>query len=189
MTFPAAPPETRRLFVALDAPPAAVSAMAELSEPIPGFVWTPPSQLHLTLRFLGDTPTTAIPELERKFSAIRVQAFVLPVEGLGTFPPSERAHVVWCGVGTGHPRLHQLRQRIDDAVLACGLSPEMRSFVPHFTIARVSHAKPGAVADFARRHREFAAASFRVTHFRMYASQLRADGAVHTVLGEFPLID
>lgn len=188
-TTPSAPPETRRLFVAIDAPPGVVAAMAELSEPLPGFVWAAPAQLHLTLRFLGETPVATLPALETALRAIRVQSFLLPLEGVGSFPPRERAQVVWCGVGTGHPRLHQLRQQVDNAVLACGLSPEMRSFVPHFTIARVGHARPGTVADFVHRHREFAAGDFRATHFRLYASELRTPGAVHTVLAEFPLAD
>lgn len=187
MTLPASAPETRRLFVALDAPGEVVAELAELSEPLPGFAWTPPAQLHLTLRFIGETTVELIPRLDAALAAVRVQSFILPVEGIGTFPPKERAHVLWCGVGTGHPRLHQLRQKLDDAVLACGLTPEMRSFVPHFTLARVGHAKTGAVQDFVRRHREFSAAPFRVTRFRLYSSELIASGAVHTVLAEFPL--
>lgn len=189
MNLPESPPQTRRLFVAIDAPEAIVGSMADLSEPLPGFVWTTPAQIHLTLRFLGETPVDTIPALELRFARIRVQSFLLSVEGVGVFPPRERAQVVWCGVGTGHPRLHQLRQQVDDAVLACGLTPEMRSFVPHFTLARVGHAKAGAIADFVRRHREFAAADFRVTHFRLYASELRSTGAVHTVLGEYAIAD
>ena len=96
--------------------------------------------------------------------------------------------MLWVGVGQGHPRLHQLRQRIDDALLGAGLALDVRSFQPHATLARVrAGAAPGAVHQFLRRHRDFEAAPFRAEAFRLYASELKPAGAVHTVRREYAL--
>ena len=162
------------------------AALAALAEPLPGFAWTPPEQLHLTLRFLGETPGDRIDPLCARLAGVRVSSFLLPVEGLGVFPPRGRPHVLWCGTGSGHPRLHQLRQQLDDTILALGLDADLKRFVPHFTLARVAPARPGAVAGFLHQHRGFVAAPFRVAGFRLYASELRPAGTVHNMLAEFP---
>ncbi|MFT3828238.1 MAG: RNA 2',3'-cyclic phosphodiesterase [Opitutaceae bacterium] len=178
-----------RLFVAIDAPAPVAAALAGLMQPAAGFTWTAPGRLHLTLRFLGDAPAEKLEPLRDRLRAIRVTRFLLPVDGLGVFPPRGQPRVLWCGVGRGHPHLQQLRQRIDDAVLATGLDADLRSFVPHFTLARLGAMPPARVAQWLREQREFAAPPFRAECFTLYASTLRPDGAVHTPLETFPLAE
>ena len=177
-----------RLFLAVAVPAPVTAALAELEERIPGFRWTPPAQRHLTLRFLGGIAGAQVPPLQARLRNVAVAPFLLPVEGLGVFPPRGQPQVVWCGTGPGHPHLHQLRQQIDDTLLALGLDVDLQRFVPHFTLARVGGARPGAVADFLHRHRDFATAPFRVASFRLCASRLDPAGAVHSVVEEFPLL-
>ena len=179
--------ETRRLYLALDAPEPVCRALTALAVPLSGVVWTQPERLHLTLRFLGDTPVASIAPLCERLRAIRVASFLLPVAGLGVFPPRGQPRVLWCGVGRGHPHLHQLRQRVDDAILALGLEADLKSFVPHFTLARLGPVKPAAVAQWLHRWRDFEAPPFRVERFRLFASELHPSGAVHVRLEEFPL--
>jgi 2'-5' RNA ligase len=179
--------EARRLFLALDAPEPVCHALTALAVPLPGVAWTPPQRLHLTLRFLGDTPVASIGALCERLRAIRVAPFFLPVAGLGVFPPRGQPRVLWCGVGRGHPHLYQLRQRVDDSILALGLEADLKSFVPHFTLARLGSAKPAAIAHWLHRWRDFEAPPFRVERFRLFASELRPTEAVHVLLEEFPL--
>ena len=177
-----------RLFLAIDLPPPLRDQLSALYGSSRGIAWTRPEQLHLTLRFLGDVEVPLRESLEQKLAAVSVEPFVLPVEGLGSFPPRGPARVLWIGVGRGHTRLHQLRQQIDDALLACGLELDVRFFHPHVTLGRVrDEAPPGAVADFLKKHGGFEAAPFRVTSFILYASELRPAGAVHTPWRKFPL--
>lgn len=181
-------PATLRLFVAVDAPSPVVAALSAAMHPSPGFAWTRPEQLHLTLRFLGDTSAELVEPLRERLRTIRVASFILPVEGLGVFPPRGQPRVLWCGIGASHPHLHQLRQHIDDTILALGIEADLRRFVPHFTLARLGAAAQPQLPHWLRGHRDFAAPPFRVDHFKLYASELRPEGAVHTVLEEYPLI-
>lgn len=162
--------------------------LAAAAQPSPGIAWTPPEQLHLTLRFLGDVPVARFDAIVERLAAIRVEPFLLPVEGLGTFPPNAPPRVLWIGVGSGHPRLFQLRQRLDDALLAAGLPLDVRTFQPHVTLARCGESAAAAVAGWLRAHRDFAAPPFRVESFALYASELHADGAIHTLRRSFPLV-
>jgi len=179
---------TERLFLAIDPPAAVRGQLSALYAPVRGIAWTRPEQLHLTLRFLGDVEGALRESLEAALARVAVEEFVLPVEGLGSFPPRGPARVLWVGVGRGHTRLHQLRQQIDDALLGCGLDLDLRSFQPHVTLGRVrDEAPPGAVAQFLKQHHDYEAAPFRATAFVLYASELRPSGAVHTPWRTFPL--
>jgi RNA 2',3'-cyclic 3'-phosphodiesterase len=180
---------TERLFIALTLPPAVRESLASLAQPLPGVSWTRTDQLHVTLRFLGDVPVEQIDPMVARLATVRVAPFVLPVEGIGTFPPNRPPRVVWIGVGSGHPRLFQLRQRVDDALLASGLQLDVRTFHPHVTLARVTENASAALTHWIHAQRDATAPPFRVEAFELYASELRPSGAVHTIKQRFPLAD
>ena len=177
-----------RLFIAVALPGPVREQLLALCEPVRGIAWTRPEQLHLTLRFLGDVEVSLRESLEMSLVRVRVEPFVLPISGAGSFPARGPARVLWIGVGHGHTRLYQLRQQVDDAVLAAGLSPDLRYFHPHVTLGRVKdEAPPGTVAQFLRQNGEFEAAPIRVDAIHLYASELRPSGAVHTLWRSFAL--
>jgi RNA 2',3'-cyclic 3'-phosphodiesterase len=181
--------ETERLFLAVTLPEPVRNALAALAQPISGVTWTRPEQLHLTLRFLGDVPGSQIEAAIARLATVRVAPFILPVEGLGTFPPNRPPRTLWAGVGRGHPRLFQLRQRLDDALLAIGLALDVRLFHPHATLGRCSEKSAAAVAQWLRAHRDFTAPPFRVEAFDLYKSDLHRCGAEHTLKRSFPLAE
>ena len=178
---------TERLFLALALPPAVRTALASLAEPWPGVTWTRPEQLHVTLRFLGDVATAEIERVTKRLATVRVAPFILPIEGIGTFPPNRPPRIVWIGIGSGHPRLFQLRQRLDDALIAAGLQLDVRTFHPHVTLARCTEDAAATVTPWAHANREAEAPPFRVEAFDLYASELLPSGAVHTLRERFPL--
>jgi len=180
-------PGRERLFTAIALPDPVRAVLAALARPLPGVAWTAADQLHLTLRFLGDVPTTQLDTLTARLAGIRIEPFVLPIEGLGAFPPKSPPRVLWAGIGTGHPRLHQLRQRLDDALLAEGVDFDVHTFQPHVTLARCTEHATAAAGHWLHTHRDFVAPPFRVESFGLYASELRPEGAVHTLQREFPL--
>jgi RNA 2',3'-cyclic 3'-phosphodiesterase len=181
---------TRRLFIALPLPAPVRDVLAALVQPLPGVNWTRPDQLPLTLRFLGDVPEEKLERITAQLGTVRVEPFILPLEGIGTFPPQSPPRVAWLGVGRGHPRLHQLRQRVDDALLAAGLlALDVRTFQPHVTLARCTDGAAPAFARWLHTQREFAAPPFRVASFDLCASELRPTGAVHEVVQSFPLVN
>ncbi len=176
-----------RLFIALTLPFAVRDALAELAQPLPGVTWTRPEQLHVTLRFLGDVASDAIAPLIARLSRVQVTSFILPIEGVGTFPPNRLPRILWIGTGSGHPRLFQLRQRIDDALLAAGLQLDVRTFHPHVTLARCTEDASAAVTHWAHAQRDAVAPPFSVEAFDLCASELHPTGAIHTLRHRFPL--
>jgi len=176
-----------RLFLAIEAPAALVAALGDLREPLGGCAWTPPERLHLTLRFIGEIPPALLPPLRERLRTIRGPRFVLRVAGVGVFPPLGTPRVLWCGVGSGQPRLLALHRQLDDVLHGLGLPGDPRVFVPHITLARLGAAPPERVAAWLHRRREFAAEPFPVEGFALFASELRPGGAVHTWLEPYAL--
>jgi len=179
---------SQRLFIAITPPEPVRAVVADLFTPLHDVRWTPIEQLHVTLRFLGDVPEENIVALVDRLAAIRVEPFLLPIEGVGAFPPRRAPHVVWVGLGSGHPRLHQLRQRIDDTLLAAAIDVDLRTFHPHITVARCGPAAENGVRQWLRRQRDFVGPPFAVEAFELFASELKSNGAVHRSLAKFPLV-
>src|SRR5687767_2791659 len=99
--------ESIRTFIAVAIPEAVkkeiMAAQAELRDQIGvenKIRWASPDQFHLTLRFLGNIPTTSLPELEGSLAAAAstVSPFHLYVAGCGCFPSFANPRVVWAGV-------------------------------------------------------------------------------------------
>lgn len=180
--------QAERLFIAIPLPVSLREEIETLYEPVHSIAWVRPAQLHLTLRFLGDIDASLSGPIESALARVRVEPFLMALAGIGAFPPRGVARVIWVGIGESHPRLNQLRQQIDDALLATGLPLDVRIFHPHVTLGRVrSDAAPGAAIEFLKRHRDFDSAPFRVETFQLCASELHPAGAVHILKKEFRL--
>jgi 2'-5' RNA ligase len=176
-----------RLFIAVDLPPALRALVAKLCQGIGDARWTRPEQLHITLRFMGDTPEAEVPEVQRKLRDVVVPGFSLALTGPGFFPPPgsrKPARVLWLGLAPPAP-LQALKLAIDD-VLGPDPEADRRGFSPHLTLARFP-TRPRDLDQFLARHAGFTAGPFPVPSFRLYRSTLRPEGALHEILETYPL--
>jgi 2'-5' RNA ligase len=171
---------TKRLFVSIDPPQSIRRVLVDLDPRIRGVRWTAGDQLHLTLGFFPDVAQDVEVRLREKLAVIDFGAFFLPVERVGTFPPKGMIKIIWIGVGPGHPHLFQLHKRVQEAALQAGLEPELRSWHPHFTLARYRDGAGGALRKFLKSNAKFNAGMFRVEAFHLYCSELTPAGPIHT---------
>lgn len=176
-----------RLFVAILPSEPVRASLVSLTGDLARARWTPPEQIHLTLRFIGPVSTESRQRIEEALARVRVAPFFLAVQGAGRFPPRGHPAVAWAGVAT-HPHLHQLRQQVDDNLLTTGVPFELRPFVPHFTLARTAASSVGAVEHWLKQHRDFTGPAWRVESFHLMASNLKAEGAEHRVVKSFALV-
>ena len=133
-----------RTFVAVLLAPQVRSSLIELGTRLgwtlpPGLVrWSGENQLHLTVRFLGQTSPAAVPEIGTAMAeaAARFGRFEVTLGDLGYFPNRHRPNVIWVGILDPDGGLTDLRERLDVSLLAIGWPPEGRSFHPHLTLGR-----------------------------------------------------
>jgi 2'-5' RNA ligase len=169
----------KRLFVSIELPESVTQTLARLDPEIRGVRWLDPQQMHLTLAFLGNVSSETQEILTEKLQAIAWKSFFLPLTGLGTFPSKGWPKIVWIGVGSGHPHLFQLHKRVQEALLAVGLEPDLRSFHPHITLARCRDVSPQTIRSFLKSHSQFDAGLIRVESFQLNSSELTSTGSIY----------
>ena len=179
-------PQGERLFVALEIPEDVRSSLNSLQSCFPGLKWTPTSNLHLTLRFIGQAPQANIEPVQQSLRRVKGCPFQLIVAGLGLFQ-RKTGGILWAGVSS-EPALLQLKQQVDEALrVSAGLNLKDESFSPHLTLSRLK--KPLA-ATFKTQVQAKAAAqfgNFPVTGFTLFRSFLRPTGATHEAVERYPL--
>jgi len=170
---------SQRLFIAIDLPDNVAESLTGLDPHYRGLVFSPPSQIHLTLAFFAAVNAVTADLLREKLAAISFRAFFLPVVGLGTFSKNRLPQILWIGVGHAHPHLFQLHKRVNEAALACNLPIEERAWTPHFTIARARGISPALMQSLLKKYRDYDAGMMHVEEFHLYQSELTAAGAIH----------
>jgi 2'-5' RNA ligase len=170
----------KRLFVSIELPESITKSLAELDPHLRGVRWLELRQMHLTLAFLGNVGAEIQETLSEKLRAISWKSFFLPLIGLGTFPSKGWPKIIWIGVGTGHPHLFQLHKRVQEAILAAGLEPDLRSFHPHVTLARCRDVSPQTIRPFLKSNADLDAGMIHVESFCLNSSQLTPVGSVYT---------
>jgi 2'-5' RNA ligase len=93
--------------------------------------------VHVTLAFLGRTPTTRVPDLLRLAGAATagLGPFPLATAGTGGFPAPGRARILWLGFAP-QPVLDGLAERLRAALRAGAVPFDGKPFSPHLTLAR-----------------------------------------------------
>jgi 2'-5' RNA ligase len=109
-----------------------------------------PEGIHLTLKFLGETPAHLVPRIGPALAEVAARATACSIElgAAGFFGSSRRPRVVWRGVAGDRACLDALAHSVDEALAAVGFTREDRGFNPHLTLARVPDDLPPA--DVAR---------------------------------------
>ncbi|HEY2140193.1 MAG TPA: RNA 2',3'-cyclic phosphodiesterase [Chthoniobacterales bacterium] len=170
----------KRLFVSIELPEPTRQDLAQMDPHLRGVHWSDPRQMHLTLSFLGNVSAETQEVLMEKLGEISWKPFFLPLVGLGTFPKKGWPKIIWIGVGTGHPHLFQLHKRVQEAVLAAGLEPDLRGFHPHVTLARCRDVSPETMRPFLKAHAAADAGMIHVQSFCLRSSELTPAGSVYT---------
>ncbi len=147
--------------------------------------WVDPSQIHITLKFLGGVESALLDALkEAVTAAIHVQPpFSLRLSGLGTFPSTGVPRVIWAAIGGELHRLLSLQKEVEAALVEKGFPPEERSFSPHVTLGRVR--SPRNIAQLKGLLRSMEGVDlgeFPVAEVLVMKSELLPSGPRYTVL-------
>jgi RNA 2',3'-cyclic 3'-phosphodiesterase len=196
---------TQRTFVAIELPAACrqyvAARQAQLREllvqqRIDRVVrWTSVDNVHLTLRFLGDTTTGQIRQIAIGLAKLAENSrpFALALQGLGSFPNNRRPSVIWLGVEGDLAALVMLQRQVEELAQQSGFSPESKAFSPHLTIGRTN--RDSAQGDLRRLGELLAVESghvatpvpFAVGEVVHMQSDLRPAGAIYSPIDRWSL--
>jgi RNA 2',3'-cyclic 3'-phosphodiesterase len=179
-----------RLFTAIDIPTAVkrnLEALLGRLRPTARLKWSPPGNLHITTKFVGEWPEERLEDLKAALAAVPSrEALEISVQGLGWFPNPHSPRVFWAAV-KAPPALAHLAKETDTALVRIGVPSETKPFSPHLTLARIKEPVPLAAmrqAIAGLESDDFGL--FTADRFYLYLSEMRPSGSVYTRLAEFP---
>jgi 2'-5' RNA ligase len=146
--------------------------------------WVRPDGIHLTLKFLGETPPGRAPAIQGALAAAcqGTAPFGLSLGKLGTFGDRRGPRVIWVDIAAEREAVAHLQERVEERLERLGFPRERRTFSPHLTLARVS---PELAASQGPRIREALAAVTvpevrqRVAEVSLMRSILQRGGAAY----------
>jgi 2'-5' RNA ligase len=153
--------------------------------------WVAPKNIHLTVRFLGDTEDDLVPQLggiidetAKKFTPVQTQ-----IDRLGAFPNLHRPNVIWVGLHDNTDILAELANDVEAGVRRLGIEPDPKTFKAHLTLGRVKDSRGlESLTGFVQSH-QFAPIPLLFDRIVLFKSTLTPQGSIYerlheSVLGE-----
>jgi len=137
----------------------------------------PAENLHLTLAFLGPVSSEVRRCAEDVADGVAAAPFTLEFTHLGFFP---RPRVVWSGCDQTPEALTSLVDTLRRGLRGCGITPEVRPYRAHLTLARKASVEPGFGGPHAPIH-------WPVDAFHLLESKTLSSGAQYNILRSWTL--
>jgi len=183
--------EAVRTFIAVELPEEIHKNLHKLQndmkDSMPDVRWTKYGNIHLTLKFLGDTNVSKIKAISKAIQDVadEFSPFIISLAGIGAFPNSRKPSVVWTGIKKGADEMIRLASSVENAVEKFGFPREKRPFRPHLTIGRVREINHPAVMMKALENPTVGEiGEFTVEKVSLIKSQLDPAGSIYTTLSE-----
>jgi 2'-5' RNA ligase len=149
-----------------------------------GWAWQEDSQLHMTLRYIGEVERPVAEDVAHALSSLRSPPLQMGIDGVGWFDQGPRG-ALFARAVPKEP-LAALHRKVDHAIAALGLKPEGRSYLPHVTLARRRRGADDP-ASWLEANAGLAGPPEAVDHFILYESHLGRDGAMYEPVARYPL--
>ena len=172
-----------RLFTGLEFPFRISERLSALQNGLHGAKWIAPSDLHLTLRFIGDVDRETAREIHEGLDKMRANIFELRLSSLDVFGGS-KPRSLYATVDAGD-ELIDLQARHERLCQKVGLPAESRKFKPHVTLARLGSVRDIDLANYLAVRGEFKSENIRVSHCVLYSARDSVGGGPYKVEGTY----
>ncbi|HPK04567.1 MAG TPA: RNA 2',3'-cyclic phosphodiesterase [Bacteroidales bacterium] len=143
--------------------------------------WVNPSNMHLTIKFFGDTFVHQIPDINKslKIACQSTEKFSLEVRNTGMFGSRYDPRVIWFGIEAGE-NMQQLFSRVSEQLKTIGIFPDRQNFVPHLTIGRIKGLRDKiSFQQVLEENRIHDSGSQEIEELIFYESILRREGPIY----------
>lgn len=183
-----------RAFIAIELPKEVRNRLADLLGDLTvdfrAVKWMRPDQIHITLKFFGELPESALSSVEVAVAEVcrRVHPFPVSVRGTGAFGSGDRIRVLWVGIEDSTGELARLQGAIETRLEPIGFPGEGRPFRPHLTLGRLREpARIPPLAKALRQRAAFDGGTFSALRLVLFSSTLIPAGPIYRAVHEWPL--
>ena len=152
--------------------------------------WVRPANIHLTLKFIGETPPQDEPKIIEAVTKMleNHHAFTMDFNRTGLFGSHYAPRILWLGMQQTPDQLLSLANDTLDAFDKIGYLRDRQNFVPHLTLGRIKdlcekqyfQKVVQAIEQKTYIHQE-------VNEIILFQSILRPDGAIYKVMKKWKL--
>lgn len=146
--------------------------------------WVSCHNLHLTLKFFGETKEDRIPEIEEAMllGTAGIPTFNICLNRTGIFGSSYNPKVIWLGAEP-NPELNQLFFQLKTELEKSGFTFDRQNFVPHLTLGRIRKISDKALfQQVIGDYREDFSLQQKIDSLQLYESVLTRQGPIYTTL-------
>ena len=152
--------------------------------------WVEEHNIHVTLKFFGETEPGVIPGIcdVLKNRGVITPSIDLQLKGTGIFGSSYAPKVIWLGIEP-YAEISMLMQQIHGDLKSIGFEPDRQNLVPHLTLGRIRSLDDKVI--FNRTLERFKGISSEPVHIGemiLFESILRREGPEYIALETFPLL-
>ena len=151
--------------------------------------WVEPENLHLTLKFFGETPEHHIPVINVALSkAVEgFSSFEINIANTGIFGSSYKPRVIWLGIEDKEETL-SLATKIISELEYIGIESDRQNFVPHLSLGRIRSLNDKNIFQkVIDQHKEAYIQKEEVKEIHLFESILRPQGPEYKIINSFEL--
>jgi 2'-5' RNA ligase len=151
--------------------------------------WVNPDNMHITLKFFGETEEEQIPAIIERLKEITEDhwAFDFNLIGVGVFGSRYKPRVVWIGIEKNMDFI-KLGQHILDEMEPLGFVKDRQNFVPHLTLGRIKYVDDkNRFFELIKSYREVPVSTEKVKEIILYESLLSRSGPTYKIVDTFQL--
>lgn len=183
-----------RLFIALKLSKKQQHEVGALQSKLKSFLqgvkWVRPENMHLTLKFLGETDSSSVHHIKKALekAASCQSTFRLGFGKTGVFPNPRKARVLWIDLDSGKDETHNIAEKVQNCLFEEGFPKENRDFQPHLTIGRIrTPIARDQLNVFLEQERSFRTSVESVNEIVLFQSILDRYGASYKEIHKIPL--
>jgi len=153
--------------------------------------WVNRNNLHLTLKFLGDTKVKYVEGIKQNIKNCLENK--IPIKCIlnktGCFPNEKSARVIWVGLEDENGQIKDLAKKLEDSMFEFGFKKEKRDFKTHITVCRPREImNPDQLNLLIKEiNNNFTPVEFTVNKITLFESRLTPQGSIYTPLDSFSL--
>jgi 2'-5' RNA ligase len=151
--------------------------------------WVDVNNIHITLKFFGETEESRISEINNALAEVASQnsSFVINLKNSGIFGSSYNPRVVWFGIEK-NPSLEKLAVEVLETMDKTGFEKDRQNFVPHLTVGRIKQVKDRRIfQEVIDKYRTVDVQEEKVDRFLLFESILKPRGPEYRILETFLL--
>jgi len=183
--------ETFRGFISVEVPVTAqiINFQNEIKQTDANVKLVEPENIHITLKFLGDTPFSqieAIKSILHKAVAIG-KKHTIQLRGTGVFPNEQYIKVIWIGI-SGAKQLSNIADILNQECTKIGVKKDKRGFSAHLTIGRMRSARgKDQIISILKNYEDTLFAEIPVSEINLKKSTLTPKGPIYETLSTVTL--